>query len=278
MEDVITVTDEETRRIITAVRTISDVDLGQYQDVILRHRIARFVVMQGYSSAQMLIDKLMTDRPLINIFLHKILIPTTEMFRDAELWTELEETIKQKLSEESFIKIWVPDIYGDDELNSLLVTLSRDNLLSKATIYATALTQAAIDDSRDSVLDQKKFETSEANFKRMDEKNTLIPFLVKQEKYYKVSPELLDKVIFMRHDLCNDAPPDNGFNLILYRNRALYYNQTARKTCLDKICQSLIPGGYLVIGAGESLDGIDQAPSMAQASKNENIYRKNNKI
>ena len=274
MEDLTTITDEELRRVITTVRTITDIDLGQMQPVILRHRVCRFAASQGYESASKLVEKLMSDRPLVNIFLHRLSIPTTEMFRDSEFWAELESIIIDRLSPERFIKIWVPDVCGDDELNTLLVILDRNRLMYKATIYATSQHQHALDDSRDSNIDFKKFEISEANFKRINEQNTLIPYLERQEKYYKFSPQLLDKVIFLRQRISQDPPPDNGFNLILFRNRSLYYNSMVRRTVLEKIAQSLMPGGYLILGTGENIADTDLPQIITQVSKNEKIYKK----
>ena len=258
MEDLTNITDEELRRVIQMVRTIDDVDLGQFQPIILRHRVCRFAALQGYESVSKLVEKLITDRSLIHIFLQKLTVPTTEMFRDAEFWTELEAIINDKLSAERFIKIWVPDICGDDELNTLLVILSRNNLMHKATIYATSQFQQVIDSSHESYIDTKKFEISEANFKRINNDNTLLPYLERLEKYYKFSPN----------------PPDKGFNLVLFRNRSLYYNPTTRRTAIEKIGQSLIPGGYLAIGSGENLDDTDQQAMLVQVSKNEKIYKK----
>lgn len=274
MEDMTNITDEELRRVIQTVRTIDDVDLGQFQPVILRHRICRFAVLQGYESVSKLVEKLISDRSLIHIFLQKIAVPTTEMFRDAEFWTELENVINDKLSAERFIKIWVPDICGDDELNTLLVILSRNNLMHKATIYATSQFQQAIDDSRESYIDAKKFEISEANFKRINSDNTLLPYLERLDKYYKFSPKLLDKVIYIKQSLGKDTPPDKGFNLILFRNRCIYYNPTTRRTAIEKIGQSLMPGGYLAIGSGENINDTDQQAMLVQVSKTEKIYKK----
>jgi len=274
MEDMTNITEEELRRVISMVRTIDDIDLGQFQPVILKHRICRFASLQGYESVSNLVEKLVTDRSLIHIFLQKIAVPTTEMFRDAEFWVELENIINEKLSAERFIKIWVPDICGDDELNTLLVILSRNNLMHKATIYATSQFQQAIDDSKESFIDSKKFEISDANFKRMNSDNSLIQYLERLEKYYKFSPNLLDKVIFLKQCISKDTPPDKGFNLILFRNRCLFYNATTRRTVLEKIGQSLIPGGYLTLGTGENLADTDQQVLLAQVSKIEKIYRK----
>ena len=274
MEDLTNITDEELRRVIQTVRTIDDVDLGQFQPVILRHRVCRFAAMQGYESASKLVEKLITDRSLIHIFLQKISVPTTEMFRDAEFWTELDAVINDKLSAERFIKIWVPDICGDDELNTLLVILSRNKLLHKATIYATSQFQQAIDDAKESFIDPKKFEISEANFKRFDSDSTLLTYLERLEKYYKFSPQLLDKVIFLKQCVSKDPPPDKGFNLILFRNRCIYYNPITRRTALEKMGQSLMQGGYIALGTGETLSDTDLPATLAQVSKTEKIYKK----
>ena len=84
----------------------------------------------------------------------------------------------------------------------------------------------------------------------------------------------LDKVIFIKQCLSKDTPPDKGFNLILFRNRCLFYNPTIRRTAIEKIGQSLMPGGYLAIGSGENLDETDQQVLLTQASKTEKIYKK----
>ena len=102
----------------------------------------------------------------------------------------------------------------------------------------------------------------------------MLPYLERLEKYYKFSPNLLEKVIFIKHCLSKDTPPDKGFNLVLFRNRSLYYNPTTRRTAIEKIGQSLIPGGYLAIGSGENLDDTDQQAMLVQVSKNEKIYKK----
>lgn len=274
MDEILTISDEEYLRIITTVRTVRDVDLTVYQPILLRHRFARFTCAHGYRSVSIVIEKLRTDKIFVDMFLKEIRINTTEMFRDPQMWTELEQILTQKLSQESVLKIWVPDINGDDELNSLLVILERNNLLHKSTVYATSPYQRCLEECQQGSMDAKKYEISEANFKRMDTQNTLEKYIRHTDKYYTFSEDLLKKAIYLKQSIICDSPPDKGFTLILLRNRTLAYNNSTRRNVLAKLTQSLQSGGYLIIGIGENLNGLDQENMYIPVSKTENIYRK----
>lgn len=274
MDELLTISDDEYRRIITTLRTVRDIDLTVYQPILLRHRFARFTCAHGYNNASVVIEKLLTDKLFVDMFLKEIRINTTEMFRDPQMWTELEQILVQKLNQETLLKIWVPDINGDDELNSLLLILDRNKMLNKSMVYATSPYLKCLEECQECLIDSKKYETSEANFQRMDPGNSLAQYLTKNDKYFAFSKELLGKAIFLKQSIINDAPPDKGFNLILLRNRTLAYSSNTRRNVLSKLTQCLVQGGYLVIGIGENLKGIEQSSQYVPVSKTENIFRK----
>jgi len=274
MDELFTITDEEYMRIVAVLRTTRNMDLSYYQPVITRHRFTRFAQAHGFTNASILIDKLQTDKVFADMLINQIKVQTTEMFRDPQTWTELETILTEKLSQETIIKIWIPDICGDDELNTMLVSLSRCRMLHKAIVYATSSSQNCIAEAQKGEIDSKKYEASDANFKRMSSINNLAEYVKACDKWYKFSPELLGKAIFIKQSVLSDPPPDKGFNLILFRNRALYYSQIAQKRLVDTLTKSLLTGGYLVLGVGENISGLDQASQYTQVSKTEKIFRK----
>ena len=274
MDEMLTITSEEYVRIAAALRNARDIDLSYYQPVVTRHRFTKFAQEHGFSKASMLIERIQTDKLFADMMISQIKVSTTEMFRDPQTWLEVEAILKERLSQESLIKIWIPDICGDDELSSMLVILSRCNMLHKSMVYATSEFQSCIAGAQKGEIDSKKYEASEGNLKRMMPEESLQNYVSPSDKWYILSRGLLSKAIFIKQSVLSDPPPDKGFNLILFRNRALYYTGKAKKRLIETLAGSLLPGGYLLLGIGENIGGADQEAQFVQASKTENIFRK----
>ena len=274
MEELVNISDENFLKILSTVRTVGNIDLIHCEPVILCHRFERFMQLQGFRSVETLTAKMMQDKNFANFFLNSLRIPTTEMFRDPQTWIELETLVLPKLKGESVIKIWVPDICGDDELNSLLILLDRNELLKKSMVYATSIFEEGIDEAKRGLADSKKMEISADNFKHVYSDENLEKYFEKCDKSYLFSGKLLEHVIFLKHNLFSEAPPDMGFNLILLRNRALIYSMQTRKNCIEKLYKSLLTGGYFILGIGETLKGLEQTVKFYAVSKTENIFKK----
>lgn len=68
-------------------------------------------------------------------------------------------------------------------------------------------------------------------------------------------PELVRMITFRRHNLVDEAPPAGKFDAILCRNVLFYLAPPRRAQVLDKLASALVPGGLLVLGAGETVIG-----------------------
>ncbi|MBM4326661.1 MAG: hypothetical protein FJ118_05785 [Deltaproteobacteria bacterium] len=56
------------------------------------------------------------------------------------------------------------------------------------------------------------------------------------------------------HDFMEDDPPETDFTMIFLRNSLLtYHGIEEQEAALNRILKSLLPGGFLVIGARESV-------------------------
>jgi chemotaxis protein methyltransferase CheR len=69
-----------------------------------------------------------------------------------------------------------------------------------------------------------------------------------------VRPALAGRVRFKRHHLLDDPVPGR-FDLILCRNVMLYFNAERRRRAFDRLADALVPDGYLMLGAGETVIG-----------------------
>ncbi|MBQ3619890.1 MAG: hypothetical protein II939_17225 [Bacteroidales bacterium] len=265
---------EDFRKIISTVRTLRDVDFTYFAQDILMHRMSRSMYMHGVQSPDRLINKLIADNYFADLFLSELFVPTTEMFRDASMWKFFEDNIIEKLKNETLCKIWVPQICGDDELFSLLTILHRKRILNRCTVYATSPVQKILNDAKSGYIEQKKIEISSSNFKKIDPDADLNHYLTKEDKYDYFSQELLNNVIFIKRGIIGTPPPDNGFNLVLFRDRMLYLNVQTKKAVIDSLAKTIVSGGFFIIGIREYLTGCDFRGSFIPVSKNENIYVK----
>ena len=85
----------------------------------------------------------------------------------------------------------------------------------------------------------------------------LIKYLTKTgEDRWTVKSEIRSHLRFEKLNLKNEVPASNPFDLILCRNVLIYQNVEAKVEILKQITRTLIPGGILALGSGESLIGL----------------------
>lgn len=75
-------------------------------------------------------------------------------------------------------------------------------------------------------------------------------------------------VRFRKHNVLNDPPTRQAFDLILCRNVLLYFAQANRQRAFARLREALADDGFLMLGAGETVVGQthDFAPSDGWAS------------
>ncbi len=77
----------------------------------------------------------------------------------------------------------------------------------------------------------------------------------KNAGFYRVGPELRRNVKFKQHNLLGDLSDfgDLRFQVTFLRNVLIYFQDNTREVVIDRMWDSLIPGGYLFVGHSEPL-------------------------
>lgn len=68
-------------------------------------------------------------------------------------------------------------------------------------------------------------------------------------------PALVAMVSYRRMNLVSDPPPAGRYDLILCRNVLLYLTGEAKQSVFSTLASALRPGGFLALGAGETVIG-----------------------
>lgn len=80
----------------------------------------------------------------------------------------------------------------------------------------------------------------------------------RSRKLVRIAPEIRARVEFRQRNLM-DSRYDfrNPLDVVLCRNVMIYFDRATQQTILSRISRSLGPGGYLLMGHSESLNGLD---------------------
>ncbi|MEY4640296.1 MAG: hypothetical protein RLZZ227_290 [Pseudomonadota bacterium] len=87
---------------------------------------------------------------------------------------------------------------------------------------------------------------------------------------FLVERSLRDRVQFFHGNLNTDAPRIGQFDVIVLRNVMIYFNSDTKRQVIGRLQKLVKPGGYLVVGHSETLNGISSELKMIAPS----IYRK----
>lgn len=89
---------------------------------------------------------------------------------------------------------------------------------------------------------------------------------------WKIKPQIRSMVEFKELNLL-DRYLLGKFDIILCRNVLIYFSVDLKKDILTRMHAALNPGGYLILGASESLNGLPDLYEMVQCRPGI-IYRK----
>jgi chemotaxis protein methyltransferase CheR len=182
----------------------------------------------------------------------------TSFFRDPKVFKAIENTILKSVS--SFLspgeklRIWSAASSTGQEALSLTMMIKEFNLREKQNIGFSILAS----DISERVLARAKG----GSYTQLEvQRGMPAPYLIKyfkkdDEDKWTASSELLAHIDFKKINLKGDFGIREQFHFVLCRNILIYQNVEGKIDIINRIAKVLAPGGYLVLGAGESLLGL----------------------
>lgn len=178
----------------------------------------------------------------------------TSFFRDIKVFKALESIFS---SMEGPIKIWSAASSTGQEAISTSIVIRELSKKKKEdinySILATDISQRVLEIASEGVY--TKLEISRG----LTEEYLNNYFVQIPDGRFKVKPELLSKISYKTQNLKDKFIFPHLFDIILCRNVLIYQNVEAKKEIVARIADELRPGGYLVLGSGESLIGLSNS-------------------
>ena len=75
--------------------------------------------------------------------------------------------------------------------------------------------------------------------------------------FCRIKPSIAGRVSFRQINLMEPYNYPQPFEVIFCRNVLIYFDHQTQQQLVKQLCGSLAPGGYLLIGHSESLNGLD---------------------
>jgi len=256
--------------IFTQLRVRTGHDFSNYKRATILRRIERRIGLREQTDLSAYAHYLREAPQEVQLLMKDLLISVTNFFRDSESFDVLREEIIPRIrsskSADDMIRIWVPGCATGEEAYSLAMLVSEymtsEGLPSNLQLFATDLDREAIQIARAGFY--KKAELADVSTQRLRR------FFTREADGYRVRRELRELILFAPHNVLKD-PPFSHVDLVSCRNLLIYLNRTAQTRVLEVLHFSLNPGGYLLLGASESVEGASDFFSVV--NKEHHIFR-----
>lgn len=258
--------------LITLINNVHGFDLSGYSRASLKRRVSRILSIYHLDFVG-LKDKLINTTGFFGRFLVEVTVNVTEMFRDPAFYMTLREEILPYLATFPRIRIWSAGCATGEEVYSLAILFSKQNLYERTFIYGTDINPAVIDRAKLGVIDLKKMKTYSANYLQTESGDSLSEYYVAEYDTAAIHCELNKNTLFATHNLLSGGV-FNEFQLITCRNVLIYFNAASQRHVVALLYESLAPFGFLCLGAKETLSSDCRKGKFRVVSKTHNIYQK----
>jgi chemotaxis protein methyltransferase CheR len=89
-------------------------------------------------------------------------------------------------------------------------------------------------------------------------------YFTRQDDSWVVKPDVKQMVAFKKTNLQESLFGMGKFDIVFLRNVIIYFSDAFKKDLLDRIARNLKPGGYLFLGAGETVRGYSSSFNLVE--------------
>ena len=241
-------------KILMILRDFSGADFCFYKEKTIIRRLERRMSVNHFQTLEEYLSLLGESNKEKEILYRELLIGVTSFFRNPEAFESLRKNVLPKLMEEAAdrtVRIWVTACSTGEEAYSIAITFleyfEKNGFKNDLKIFATDIDNESIE-----IAGQGFYPESILADVTPD---VLAKYFEKNENGYKVSEHLRKNIIFATHNILKD-PPFSKIDFISCRNLFIYLKPEIQEKIYSSFYFSLKPGGFLFVGASESLGNM----------------------
>ncbi|GEM76834.1 CheR family methyltransferase [Vibrio sagamiensis] len=264
----ITISDQEYREFSRFLESQCGIVLGDSKQYLVRSRLSPLVHKFGLSSLSELLREAVTgrNRELRIASVDAMTTNETLWFRDTYPFTVLVDKLLPEIAAyKRPIKIWSAASSSGQEPYSIAMSIletqqRKPGLLPNVSITATDISTTMLDMCRAGVYDNL------ALGRGLSPERRRMFFEDSGDKRMKVRDNVKRLVNFRPQNLMDSYALIGKFDIIFCRNVLIYFSPEMKSKVLNQMANSLNPGGYLLLGASESLTGLTDRFEMVRCN------------
>jgi two-component system CheB/CheR fusion protein len=240
--------------LLETLRGSLGVDPYAYRTATLYRRAMQRVRTLGCGSLEAYVERVLTDADEAHALGSRLLIGTTDFFRNASLFEDLRALVVPVMLRQPTLSVWCAGCSTGEEAYSvaafLLSEFSAAGSTTRVRITATDARPGAIETASAGVYPLARVENMPPELRSK--------YGTEDGKRWRVGDTLRDAVQFSVHDVLSDPPPGDR-DLVLFRNVMIYLRPDVHPRALARMHQALRPGGFLAVGESESTHSLEGA-------------------
>jgi len=180
----------------------------------------------------------------------------TSFFREAAHFDFLRKTILPGLRERPRVAVWSAACSSGEEPYTIAFSVIEewgDPAFEKLRILATDISTKVLTSAEKGIYPAARFEAMPV----LERRRCLLRGEGRWKDWYQVKPEVRRLVEYRRLNLMEDFAHIGPFPVIFCRNVMIYFDKPTQQELVGRLAGRLEPGGYLLIGHAESLNGIE---------------------
>ncbi len=253
------ITSDDYSYLSALLRTRSGLALGPGKEYLLESRLPPVAKAYGFSTVVELVGTLRSGphRDLVKAVCDAMTTGETFFFRDTIPFDLLRTTILPELADRCrragrSLRIWSSAASTGQEAYSIAMLLSDMGVQMSGVnveVVATDFATHALNRARRGLFTQIEVQ-------RGLPERYLRQFFINTPDGYRLADDIRRRVAFRELNLLESFRSLGQFDIVLCRNVLIYFDTTTKKDVLDRLASSLMPGGYLFLGATETAFGL----------------------
>lgn len=252
-------------------------DFRRYAKASIRRRVRYGMQKFGLKRICDLQHQLIYDGSFFNQFLLELTVNVTEMFRDPVFFRALRENVLPVLQDDLPVKIWHAGCATGEEAYSIAILFKEAGLEDMVRIYATDANEVVLSRAKEGIYSLERMQQYTRNYQKAGGRASFADYYTSRYGSAIMNKTLRTRIVFSNHNLVTDEV-FGDMDLILCRNVMIYFSNALQERVLRIFTKSLCAGGFLCLGARESIRHCSASDQYDTFLKGHKIYRKRHNL
>lgn len=258
---------DEYNRFRLVLEKNSGITLGLGKEYLVNSRLRRLLERESFSSVTDLMNAMERNRSLQEQVIDAMTTNETLWFRDDHPYRIFRDKLLPEFAAQRRpLKIWSAACSTGQEPYSLSMEIEEykkrfpGQMMSGERILATDISPSSLAQAKEGVYQQLAIRRG------MNDAYLKTYFDQDEQGSWRIRQNIKSRVDFRIQNLQQSFSLLGKFDIIFCRNVLIYFSADLKTDILQRMHANLNPGGYLMLGASESMNGLGDYFEMVQCS------------